>query len=111
MCLMLHYCNRKCGSFRPCSAPSTQGRVGGETKILLFLLISDMLTSLLQNGYRFCNNHNGFEIAELDLQNRGPGEISGIKQSGWADLRMADIIKDIQLFKEIQNELEMMFSP
>ncbi|NLL14199.1 MAG: ATP-dependent DNA helicase RecG [Fibrobacter sp.] len=90
-----------------------RGRVGrGNKKSYCFLLISDNADQFARKRLSlFCNNHNGFEIAELDLQNRGPGEISGIKQSGWADLRMADIIKDIQLFKEIQNELEMMFSP
>lgn len=89
-----------------------RGRVGrGSTKSYCFLLISDNADQLARKRLSlFCNNHNGFEIAELDLQNRGPGEISGIKQSGWADLKMADIIKDIQLFKEIQNELEMMLS-
>jgi ATP-dependent DNA helicase RecG len=89
-----------------------RGRVGrGSTKSYCFLMISDNADQLARKRLSlFCNNHNGFEIAELDLQNRGPGEISGIKQSGWADLRMADIIRDIQLFKEIQNELEIMFS-
>ena len=81
-----------------------RGRVGrGNKKSYCFLLISDNADQFARKRLSlFCNNHNGFEIAELDLQNRGPGEISGIKQSGWADLRMADIIKDIQLFKEIQ---------
>lgn len=89
-----------------------RGRVGrGSTKSYCFLLISDNIDQLARKRLSlFCNNHNGFEIAELDLQNRGPGEFSGIKQSGWADLKMADIIKDIQLFKEIQNELEMISS-
>lgn len=90
-----------------------RGRVGrGSKKSYCFLLISDNADELARKRLSlFCNNHNGFEIAELDLQYRGPGEISGIKQSGWADLKMADIIKDIQLFKEIQNELEAMFFP
>ncbi len=90
-----------------------RGRVGrGSTKSYCFLLISDNADQLVRKRLSlFCSNHNGFEIAELDLQNRGPGEVSGKKQSGWADLKMVDIIKDIQLFKEIQNELELQFSP
>lgn len=37
---------------------------------------------------------NGFEIAEKDLELRGPGEIEGTRQSGALNFRLADIIKD-----------------
>jgi ATP-dependent DNA helicase RecG len=40
---------------------------------------------------------SGFAISEKDLQLRGPGEIDGIRQSGAADLKIADIIKDVEL--------------
>ena len=38
--------------------------------------------------------NDGFEIAEVDLKLRGPGDIAGTQQSGVADLRIADISKD-----------------
>jgi ATP-dependent DNA helicase RecG len=40
---------------------------------------------------------NGFEIADLDLKLRGPGEIDGLRQSGLSNLRLADLGKDTEL--------------
>ena len=40
---------------------------------------------------------NGFEIAEHDLQLRGPGEFYGTRQSGMPDFRLADLINDIDV--------------
>ena len=37
---------------------------------------------------------NGFEIAELDLQQRGPGEFFGTKQAGMPDFRVANLLRD-----------------
>ncbi len=38
--------------------------------------------------------NDGFEIAEVDLELRGPGDISGTQQSGVLQLKIADIVKD-----------------
>ena len=54
---------------------------------------------------------DGFEIAEVDLQLRGPGDLSGTQQSGILDMKLADLAKDqliltkaretvIQIFQE-----------
>lgn len=43
--------------------------------------------------------NNGFEIAEVDLQLRGPGDISGTRQSGVIDLMIADLAKDGEILK------------
>ncbi len=43
--------------------------------------------------------NNGFEIAEVDLQLRGPGDISGTRQSGAIDLMIADLAKDGEILK------------
>lgn len=40
---------------------------------------------------------NGFNIAETDLKLRGPGDIFGIKQSGFPELRFADLASDIEI--------------
>jgi ATP-dependent DNA helicase RecG len=41
--------------------------------------------------------NDGFEIAEVDLELRGPGDLQGTQQSGDLDLNIADISKDNQL--------------
>ena len=43
--------------------------------------------------------NDGFEIAEVDLKLRGPGDIMGTQQSGVLNLKIADIIKDNELLK------------
>ena len=43
--------------------------------------------------------NDGFEIAEVDLKLRGPGDIMGTQQSGILNLRIADIVKDKDLLQ------------
>jgi ATP-dependent DNA helicase RecG len=40
------------------------------------------------------NSNDGFEIAEVDLKLRGPGDIMGTQQSGVLNLQIADLVKD-----------------
>lgn len=85
-----------------------RGRVGrGNNESFIFLLTGenpgDKAKERLQ---RFCKIHNGFEIADLDLKLRGPGEVAGFKQSGWDELHIADILEDADTFREIQEELD-----
>ena len=42
---------------------------------------------------------DGFEIAEVDLKLRGPGDIAGTQQSGLIKLKIADIVKDQEIIK------------
>ncbi|MBT32168.1 MAG: ATP-dependent DNA helicase RecG [Thalassobius sp.] len=46
------------------------------------------------------DTNNGFEIADVDLKLRGPGDISGTQQSGVVNLKFADIAKDGKVIKE-----------
>ena len=43
--------------------------------------------------------NDGFEISEVDLKLRGPGDIMGTQQSGVLNLRIADIVKDSAILK------------
>ncbi|RPI73088.1 MAG: ATP-dependent DNA helicase RecG, partial [Ignavibacteriales bacterium] len=48
--------------------------------------------------------NDGFKIAEIDLKLRGPGDIFGLRQSGFPELRHADIITDSKLILEAKEE-------
>ncbi|MBT8387999.1 MAG: ATP-dependent DNA helicase RecG, partial [Ignavibacteria bacterium] len=41
-----------------------------------------------------CRTNNGFEIADVDMRLRGPGNIEGTQQSGVMDLKIANIVQD-----------------
>jgi ATP-dependent DNA helicase RecG len=47
-------------------------------------------------------SHDGFYIAQQDLEIRGPGELLGTKQTGLADLKIADLIRDAELIPKVQ---------
>ncbi|MGC9316441.1 MAG: ATP-dependent DNA helicase RecG [Armatimonadota bacterium] len=47
---------------------------------------------------------DGFEIAEEDLRRRGPGELDGVRQSGFPDLRIASIIGDTAALSEARED-------
>ena len=44
--------------------------------------------------------NNGFEIADIDLKLRGPGDLMGTQQSGVLDLLIADLAKDGRILSE-----------
>jgi ATP-dependent DNA helicase RecG len=50
-----------------------------------------------------CESHDGFEIAESDLEMRGPGELTGTRQWGPAGFRFANLIRDIDLIGETRD--------
>ena len=49
------------------------------------------------------NTNDGFEIAEVDLKLRGPGDIMGTQQSGVLNLKIADIVKDNAILKHARH--------
>jgi ATP-dependent DNA helicase RecG len=52
---------------------------------------------------------DGFQIARRDLALRGPGELLGTRQTGLAQLRVADLLRDADLLPRVQEAAEMMF--
>ncbi len=53
---------------------------------------------------------NGFEIAEHDLQLRGPGEFYGTRQSGLPDFRLANIISDVEIIQQAREAATQLVS-
>jgi len=50
-----------------------------------------------------CRTNDGFEIADVDLKLRGPGDMAGTQQSGVLDLHLADLAKDAQILHAARN--------
>lgn len=73
-----------------------RGRVGrGADKSYCILITPPKLGNDARERIRIMTStNNGFEIAEKDLELRGPGEIEGTRQSGSLNLRLADLVKD-----------------
>ncbi|WP_406683578.1 ATP-dependent DNA helicase RecG [Seonamhaeicola sp. MEBiC1930] len=73
-----------------------RGRVGrGAEQSYCILMTSHKLTNDSKTRLEtMVKTNDGFEIAEVDLKLRGPGDIMGTQQSGVLNLRIADIIKD-----------------
>ena len=53
--------------------------------------------------------NDGFVLAEKDLSQRGPGDFIGYRQSGFADLQLANIT-DIRLIEKARNQAEKLFA-
>ncbi len=54
--------------------------------------------------------NDGFEIARRDLELRGPGELLGTRQTGLAQLRVADLMRDADLLPRVQAAAELLES-
>ena len=48
------------------------------------------------------DSNDGFVIAQKDLEIRGPGEVLGTRQTGLAELKIADLVRDQHLIPSIQ---------
>jgi len=83
-----------------------RGRVGrGKHQSYCFLFADSWSENTKRRLQAMVNCDNGFELAEKDLQIRGPGELIGIRQSGLPDLKMASL-SDIILVKGARAEAE-----
>jgi len=78
-----------------------RGRVGrGAAKSYCVLLTgSSVSPDAEQRLDAMVRTQNGFELAELDLQQRGPGEFFGTRQAGLPDLRVANLARDRDLLE------------
>ena len=83
-----------------------RGRVGrGNDQSFCILMSSNKLSSDAKTRLdTMTATTDGFEIAEVDLKLRGPGDLMGTKQSGVLQLKIADIIKDNQWLKIARND-------
>ncbi|MGI9546557.1 MAG: ATP-dependent DNA helicase RecG [Flavobacteriaceae bacterium] len=78
-----------------------RGRVGrGADQSFCILMTGEKMTSeALTRLSTMVNTNDGFEIAEVDLKLRGPGDLMGTQQSGLLNLKIADLVKDNDILK------------
>jgi len=79
-----------------------RGRVGrgAEKSACVLMYQSPLSESAKQRLDILRQSHDGFMIAEKDLELRGPGEILGTQQTGIADMKIANIVRDTYLLKQ-----------
>jgi ATP-dependent DNA helicase RecG len=73
-----------------------RGRVGrGADQSYCILMTGNKLSAESKTRMEtMVRTNNGFEIAEVDLELRGPGDLAGTMQSGTLQLKIADLVKD-----------------
>lgn len=87
-----------------------RGRVGRGDDQAICLLMPDTEDALENERLKVMTETNdGFLLAEKDLEQRGPGDFIGYRQSGFADLRMAKIT-DVRLIEKARSIAEELFS-
>ena len=82
-----------------------RGRVGRGAEQSYCILITDVkLSSDSRTRMEtMVSTNDGFQIAEVDLKLRGPGDLMGKQQSGVLALKIADLVKDNQLLKRARD--------
>jgi len=84
-----------------------RGRVGRGAAASYCVLINDSSNLLARQRLEvLVRSNDGFEIAEIDLRLRGPGQVLGTKQSGLPDLALASLADDGSVLEEARNEAQ-----
>ena len=82
-----------------------RGRVGRGTETSYCILISDGGNEITDSRLRaMTRTTNGFEIAEMDLELRGPGEFFGTRQHGLPEFKLADVTSEMALLQQAKDD-------
>ena len=81
-----------------------RGRVGRSGQEAYCILLAEPAESLTPQARErlevMARSTDGFEIAEMDLKIRGPGQVFGTRQAGFPEFRFADLVRDADLIAE-----------
>jgi len=85
-----------------------RGRVGrgGEQSYCILMTHTNLSADARKRIKTMCDTQDGFIIAEVDLELRGPGNIEGTQQSGSLELKLADLGKDLKILSEAKTTAE-----
>ncbi len=93
-------------TFGLASLHQLRGRIGRDgSEALCLLVVQDQALEGLERLQVLVDSNDGFYIAEQDLQQRGPGELMGSKQSGLPGFQYLNIVKDQEILKNIKKAL------
>jgi ATP-dependent DNA helicase RecG len=82
-----------------------RGRVGRGAHASHCLLMSDAIAESAQARLQaMTESNNGFDIAEMDLKLRGPGEFFGTRQHGLPEFKLADITSELPLLHQAKDD-------
>ncbi len=83
-----------------------RGRVGRGAEQSYCILMSSFKLSkdAKERLSTMVRTNNGFEIAEVDMRLRGPGDIEGVRQSGLLDLKLANIVQDENILRAARSK-------
>jgi ATP-dependent DNA helicase RecG len=82
-----------------------RGRVGRGAAQSYCMLVTEKLNDAARERIRtLVDSTDGFQISEMDLRLRGPGEFFGTRQSGLPSLRVANILRDTEILEIARRE-------
>jgi ATP-dependent DNA helicase RecG len=86
-----------------------RGRVGRGSTLSTCLLIPDKEDAVENERLLvMAETNDGFELAEHDLQQRGPGDFLGTRQAGFSELKMATLT-DVRLIEKAREQAQLLF--
>lgn len=88
-----------------------RGRVGrGEHQSYCILKSNNKSTQAMERLKMMEKSNSGFDIAEKDLELRGPGDFFGIRQHGLPEFKLANLLKDMKILKDAGEAAKEMIS-
>jgi len=83
-----------------------RGRVGRSDKKSYCILVTDSKNEVTKKRMEaMVGTNDGFELSELDLQLRGPGEFFGTMQHGIPQMRLANLYRDMEVLAETRRAI------
>jgi ATP-dependent DNA helicase RecG len=84
-----------------------RGRVGRSAHKSYCILQSDSRTKTAKERIKaMAKTSDGFEISELDLKQRGPGDFFGTRQHGLVELKIADFYRDMEVIRDVADVID-----